>query len=443
MSGFAKSFLNIYMEVEPALNQSSLETKRQFRKLQCIVRFAYRRSPFYRDFYDKSGFHPRELKSPNDIQKIPMVTRGDLQNILDLNTNSLYTRKISEHQWSQQTSGSTGVPIKIVATRFERIRIMLSMLSMYRLAGMRLADQILVIKDPVDMREHSIVERIGFMRHDYFSIYEPIESIIASITSRKRRVDVLKSMPSDLANLVYSAKRDGIRVQSPRVIFSDSETLDSQTRLAIENYFEAPLFDFYANTETGIAAFQTPCSDGRYLIPRNTIIFEAVTNDLLGPNEYEIVLTGLINKTTPIIRYRIGDICLGPFAPATVNCSFASVAGVHGKYLDFLLKNDGTVVSSHVAKQNMTHLTGIRRFQISQERRGALKVLIEPAPSWELETLKKIRAAFTRDFGSDLSLEIILVEDLSKSVTMDRKFKVVHSSVAQKLLSESIIQNDQ
>jgi phenylacetate-CoA ligase len=436
-------FLKLYTKGNPDLTLNSMRTKKQFRKLRRVVRFAYRHSAFYRNLYDQAGFHPLDLKSPRDLQKIPVVSRGDLQAVLAQNPESLYTRKITESYWSQQTSGSTGVPIRIAASRSERFRIMLSMVRIYRHAGMRLSDQVVVIKDPIDIRKHSMVERIGIMRHDYFSIYEPMESIIASIQRRKRRVDILKSMPSDLANFVYSARRDGIQVRPPRMIFSDSETLDNQSRRAIENYFGVPLVDFYANTETGIAAFQTPWSNGRYLIPRNTIILETVSNELLGTNEYEIILTGLINKTTPIIRYRIGDICDGPVAPPTATRSFASLGGVHGKYLDFLIKNDGSVVSSHVAKQNMTHLTGIKRFQISQQTRGALKVLIEPTSAWKSETQNIIREMFARDFGSDLMLEIILVDDLSKSITMDRKFKVVHSSIAQELLSESLIQKNQ
>ena len=424
------------------MTKNSLYQKRQFRKLRRIVRYAYQNSNFYRNLYDTSGFHPDNLQSFSDLNEIPMITRNDLKKVLEDNPDDLYTSHIRRSDWSQQTSGSSGIPIKIIASRFERLRLMLIMVQIYRLAGMRLFDQVVVIKDPIDIRKHSLVERIGIMRHDYYSIYQPIESIISSLKERIRRVDILKSMPSDLANLVYTASRDGVNVQPPRVIFSDSETLDSANRSAIEKYFKVPLLDFYANTETGIAAFQTSSSNGRYLIPTNSVIFETIPSDLLGANEYEIVLTGLINKTTPIIRYRIGDLSDGPVELPNSTCSFASVGGIHGKYLDFLLKNDGTVVSSHAAKQNLTHLPGIKRFQISQGRIGSLKVTIEPSLSWRAETVNVIKEQFLRDFGPDTEIELVLVEDLSKSITMDKKFKVVHSLVAQELLSKSNLERN-
>jgi phenylacetate-coenzyme A ligase PaaK-like adenylate-forming protein len=301
------------------------------------------------------------------------------------------------------------------------------------MAGMTLTDRHIVIKDPIDIRSRSFVENFGVLRHKYYSIYDPMNSIIDDLLASPTP-DILRSMPSDLSNLVQTARSRGIRLPKPKAIFSDSETLDSPTREAIEGFFNVPLLDFYANTETGIAAFQTPTSNGRYLIPEDFVLLETVKNPKLTDGDMDIVLTGLVNKTTPIIRYRIGDVSDGSVEREPTS-AYSSIKSVHGKYLDFLVRTDGSIVSSHAAKQNLTHLPGIKRFQVKQDEIGTVVIRIQKAEDWSPQTEVQIRQDFARDFGSTTTVLIEFVADLSKDVNNYRKFKVIESSVSQQLLT--------
>jgi len=296
-------------------------------------------------------------------------------------------------------------------------------------------DRHIVIKDPIDIRSQAFIERFGLLRHRYFSIYDPMPEILAEI-SVEPRAAILRSMPSDLANLVQTAESNGIRFPLPRLVFSDSETLDKPTRNSIENFFGTPVLDFYANTETGIAAFQTPDSNGRYLIPEDLVILETVTNPLLQDGDTDIVLTGLLNRTTPIIRYRIGDVADGRVC-RDQGAPFSNIDGVHGKYLDFLVRTDGSIVSSHAAKQNLTHVPGIEKFQVQQQEIGRVVIRIQRASDWLDSTEVRIRSDFARDFGSDTEINIEFVESLSKETNNYRKFKVVESKVSQELLTSN------
>lgn len=425
-------------KVGSGMNRSSRARKsiekKQLRRLKRIVRKAYKKSVFYRELFDSAGFHPKMLRTLHDLNLIPIIDRTDLRNAMERDPRSVYTRRLRNWYWRQTTSGSTGVPITIVATKAERARILLGILRAYRMAGMKLWHKSVVIKDPVDIRKKSLLEHFGVLRHQYFSIYSPIEEIISAILKIKK-IDVLKSMPSDLANLVYSADTQNIALPIPRMVFSDSETLDASTRKVVEQYFGRAITDFYANTETGIAAFQTPDSNGRYLVPEDLVVFEAIRNPTLVDGDFEIILTGLINQTTPIIRYRIGDIVEGMPTVSEKRHKFSSVKSIHGKYLDFLVRPDGRIVSSHAAKQNLTHLPGIKQFQVVQTRKGHVQILIVKAEDWTDETSRKIMSDFYRDLGPDCEIELDFVENLSKNHLQFKKFKVVQSSVAQTLIA--------
>ena len=415
-------------------NSISLEAI-QLTKLKNLVNLAYTNSSFYRDLYDKSGFNPSQIVNLEDVEKIPIIERTDLRKIIEKNPEALYTRKISQTQWAQTTSGSSGIPITIRATQLERRMILGNILRSYRLNGLKIRDVSVTLKDPIDIRRPNLIQRAGVYRHNYFNIYEPIESILRDIQKQYSTIDVLKGMPSDLASLAMIVKEGQLQFPKVGKLFVDSETLDSQTRKLIEEVFKAKAIDFYATTEVGVAAFQTGDSNGLYCVPDDSVIFETKYNSKLQEGDEDIVLTGLINMTTPIIRYKIGDVCEPGSRAPIAGTSFSTVKSIHGKYLDFLVKPDGTVLSSHAAKQNLTHLSGIRRFRVIQESLTQLNIEIEPDVDWSNEIEAQIRDLFRRDIGPDVAINILMVSGLARKQENYKKFKVVESKLAQEFLS--------
>ena len=50
----------------------------QFARIKELVKMAYREIPVYRNKYKKAGFKPSHLKTYDDIQKIPVITKPEL-----------------------------------------------------------------------------------------------------------------------------------------------------------------------------------------------------------------------------------------------------------------------------------------------------------------------------------------------------------------------------
>ena len=96
---------------------------------------------------------------------------------------------------------------------------------------------------------------------------------------------------------------------------------------------------------------------------------------------------------------------------------------------------DGSIVSSHAVKQNLTHLNGIRRFQVIQKELSSLQIYIAPDSQWTTAVLEEIIRLFKRDFGPEMKIEVVLDENLVFKAKDYKKFKVVESLVAQQLLS--------
>ena len=69
----------------------------QNRRLQRIVRHSYRWVPFYRRHLKTAGLTPHDIRSVDDLEKIPILRRADFQNIdpagrLDRSSNIWYAR---------------------------------------------------------------------------------------------------------------------------------------------------------------------------------------------------------------------------------------------------------------------------------------------------------------------------------------------------------------
>jgi phenylacetate-CoA ligase len=53
--------------------------KHQLQKLKLQVKHCYENSVFYRKKFDKIGLKPEDIRSLNDLQKIPFTVKSDLR----------------------------------------------------------------------------------------------------------------------------------------------------------------------------------------------------------------------------------------------------------------------------------------------------------------------------------------------------------------------------
>ena len=85
----------------------------QLTLLQKQLNRVYENSCFYRSKFEKAGIKPSDIKSLQDITKIPLITRGELeQNFCDI-----LAVPYSEIATVRLSSGTTGHPLKIAHTR--------------------------------------------------------------------------------------------------------------------------------------------------------------------------------------------------------------------------------------------------------------------------------------------------------------------------------------
>src|ERR1700754_4680669 len=79
----------------------------QLKRLQWSLQHAYDNVPHYRQAFEASGVHPRDLKSLADLAKFPFTTKKDLRDNYPFGLFAVPREKVSRIHAS---SGTTGKP---------------------------------------------------------------------------------------------------------------------------------------------------------------------------------------------------------------------------------------------------------------------------------------------------------------------------------------------
>lgn len=399
----------------------------QFCKIRKIVKYAYQNSAFYRTLYQTHNFHPNDLKSASDIQNIPIVRRRDLRNAP---VEQIVTCKDLRKYHLHTTSGSSGLSIHFYFSKWERILKDYYVLRSYLNAGMNWFAKTVALRDPIDITKPNILQRLGLFRYEYYDIYQPIELIYEKIIKNNpKKIAILKGYPSDLVNLANIVENKNF-FPAVQVIYSDSEVLDDASREYISRVFGCNILDFYASVECGMIAFQTPQSKGKYCINEDAVFLETIEQDGLS----EVVITNLRNKTFPIIRYEIGDAIEFGDNSIDKQTGFRTIQQIYGKYLDFILMPDKSIISPHIPKQDLTHTPGVARFKLVQTAIDHIDIYIQKNCDWTSTTEADLSKKLTAAFNNQVEVQFIYVEKLDRGDK--RKFKCIESIIAQDFLSQ-------
>ena len=111
------------------------QRRKQEKRLRKLIHFAYKRVPFYRQKFQMAGITPDDIKGLDDLHKIPITTKQELQqsNIRDITAQGTNLKRCCY----SRTSGATGIALEIVAKPSDRAAFHPSFLRTYMAWGYR------------------------------------------------------------------------------------------------------------------------------------------------------------------------------------------------------------------------------------------------------------------------------------------------------------------
>jgi len=284
----------------------------QMERLQIVVNQAYSNVDFYRRKFDDAGLVPDDIKTLEDLRKIPFTTRKDLIENYPYGMFAVPLRDVVRLQFPM---GMHGNPIVIGYTRKD--------LEIWR----ELVARIMV---GVGMNEHDIIQ-VAFNYGLFLGATRFIQSAemigaavvptsIAPADVQIRimqdfRSTVLASTPSFALHMIGIMKKKGIdpKTLSLKIGLFGAEPWPEEVRREIEENLGIQAYDIYGVLELIEPGVAGECSAkaGLHIFEDHFLpeIINPLTGQALPPGrEGELVLTSLTTSAYPLLRYRTCDI---------------------------------------------------------------------------------------------------------------------------------------
>jgi phenylacetate-CoA ligase len=383
------------------------------KKFRALVRHAYENVAFYHRKFREAGVKPDDIQSFDDLCKIPVTTRFEIQacnpkDIIDFNVDVSSLIK-------KTTSGSTGVPLAIFFdSRVESFYAAVWMRDLFE-DGLRVRDRMAFIADPRSFpKKKKLFPRLDIIERKYISIFDSAEKQIALL--REFKPDVVKGYTSSLFILTEEF-HDMAKEIRPRLVFSGAEVLDAASRRWISSAFGRELFDLYGCNEFDLLAWECKAHNG-YHVNADSVLMEFLDDDgeaVASGNRGKVVCTGLFNCVMPLIRYELGDVAVPVNDECTCGVTLPLIKSVEGRADDFLLALDGRMISPTVFfPYPFEDVDLIRQFRVIQESRK--KLVIQVAAKEALANRDRIVRNAERKirglFGEDMEVEFKFVEEI-------------------------------
>jgi phenylacetate-coenzyme A ligase PaaK-like adenylate-forming protein len=165
---------------------------------------------------------------------------------------------------------------------------------------------------------------VGLFRIQRLPVSAPMRDLVSAL--HRHRPEVLGGYASTLA-LLATAQLDGHLDIAPAMVLSSSEPLTDAHRQRVRDAWGVEPFDAYATTETGPLAQECQAHQGRHVF-EDTVILE-VEKD-------RVLLTNLINRGFPIIRFAVEDLVALEPGPCPCGRKTARITSIAGRVNDVL-----------------------------------------------------------------------------------------------------------
>jgi phenylacetate-CoA ligase len=405
----------------PRLSRSDIDAI-QFRKLKTIVEHAYKSVPYYRALFKKHRFSPGDLRTLEDIRKIPLTSKKDL---LSLDKAEITSNAFKENDlYMTKSSGTTGEPFSFYMDKKYMNSIGLEALRAMMLHGYRLTDKVIKISgEREDLHWLRSPLNLFFLKTVSFSSFSDYRKIVDFYDRFKP--GVLRGYITSLFALATWLDENSIRLEhKPKFMHCSAETVHDFMREKVSKVFHSRIIDRYATIELGTVAVE--CVFGGYHIFEDSVLAEVV--EISGGKYF--VGTNLNNFATPFIRYNTSDIC-EPWQDGSGACRCGmktkKISRITGRDNDFIKTPGGGLLSpADLLFFMRTYYPYIDKFRFVQDDERSLRLDIVLRGESAEENLNKLRDRFS-DIGRGLVLGVNATKDIPKDKS--GKMRIISSKV--------------
>jgi len=401
----------------------------QCRELQRLASHCYANVPYYRELFDRLALTDRDIRRPEDLQKLPLLDREQVVR----NVNGLTAANVPRRRLLYQTTGGTsGKPMAIYVDCRDTIQRDRAFWDAFTArTGRKPGGWVVSLRNDVlaGTAKWDSNVRTRVLRLDPFKLTPQSVSDYVDAINRSG-VPHLHTYPSAAATLLTLArgKRD-LRDSPIRWILATSENVYPGQRALLEAGFNCRCCSMYGHTERLVFAGECEHSTDYHVYPEYGIVelIDGAGAVITGPGvRGEIVGTGFINDAMPLLRYRTGDYAEYTGGhPCACGRAYPRLTNVVGRWLqEMIVRPDGALVSITALNMHSDVFDRVNQFQFYQEDPKEVVLRVVPAAGYSLRDERAIRLSLSEKLGSAIELRICPVESIPRAATGKHRFLI-------------------
>jgi len=344
----------------------------QLEQIARLLAHARVTTPFYRDRFGSETPVGNAALTLEAFTSLPLLTRRDVQSAGD----ALHSRALDPRfggSFATHTSGSTGEPVKLLATELDRLVWEAMTLRDHDWHRRDIGAKLASIRANIGSAEDAALPDWGvptselYVTGPSFTLTSNTDYARQASWLARHQPAYLVTYPSNLGGLIDHCRLQGSTLPGLREVRTTGETLTDDLRARCRDTFGVDVVDIYSSQECGYLALECPES-GLY-----HVMSEAVLLEVLGPDDRpcregetgELVVTVLHNFASPLIRYRLGDHAeRGPIC--TCGRGLPTLRRIRGRSRNLVRLPDGTQHWPMVGFYEYREVAPVRQYQAIQ-----------------------------------------------------------------------------
>jgi phenylacetate-CoA ligase len=312
----------------------------QLGRLQWSVRHAYDNVAAYRVKFDAAGVSPDDIRSLDDIRRLPFTTKEDLRQNYPFGMFAVPSERVARIHAS---SGTTGKPTVVGYTQNDldvwATVVARSLRAAGIRAGMRVHNAYGYGLFTGGLGAHAGIEKLG----------ATVIPVSGGQTARQVQLiqdftpEAILCTPSYLLTIADAMEEAGMdpRSSSLRVAVLGAEPWTEEMRRELEERLAIDAVDIYGLSEVmgpGVGNECVETKDGPHIWEDHFYpeIIDSETGEVLPDGtEGELVFTSLTKEAFPVIRYRTRD--LTRLLPGTARPTMRRIAKIVGRNDDMII----------------------------------------------------------------------------------------------------------
>ena len=414
----------------PASESMPVEQLRalQGERLSAMVKRVYENVPFYRNKLQQAGISPEDIRTADDIVKLPFTTKQDMR---DNYPFGLFAVPMSDVVRIHASSGTTGKQTVVGYTKND-IHLWGEVMARTLGAGG-------VTKDDIGQISYGYGLFTGGLGGNVGSETIGCATIPCSTGNTRRQVTIMQDFkssfllctPSYALTIAEYIEDNHIPLESLSLKkgFFGAEPWTENMRREIERRLGIEAFDIYGLSEVIGPGVGFECTEHNGLhINEDHFMLEIIDPETGKPvpdgEQGEIVFTCITKEALPLIRYRTRDIARKITGTCSCGRTLVKMSKPAGRTDDMLIIRGVNVFPSQIESVLM-ELEGLQpHYQLIVEREGPLDrltVLIELTETMftgevrMLEALnKKIRSAIESTLGIAVNVKFVAPKSIER-----------------------------